>query len=42
MEESLTLFEEIMNCYVKNERKKLKLEPSKPELMIFDVFSGQA
>ena len=39
--ESLKLLDEIIIPYVKNERKRLKLEPSQPALLILDVFSGK-
>ena len=39
--ESLKLLDEIIIPYVKNERERLKLEPSQPALLILDVLSGQ-
>ena len=39
--ESLKLLDEIIISYVKNERERLKLEPSQPALLILDIFSGQ-
>ena len=39
--ESLKLLDEIIIPYIKNERERLKLEPSQPALLILDVFSGQ-
>ena len=39
--ESLGLLDEIIIPYIKNKRKRLKLEPSQPALLILDVFRAQ-
>ena len=39
--ESFKRLDEIIFPYVKNECKRLKLEPSQPASLILDVFSGQ-